>query len=73
VAAEGGEPAANTAGVDAEEIGDLLRGVDVVDALDGETTAVFQDFGGACGSHADRLCEPQAERALLSPELITLA
>jgi hypothetical protein len=31
--------------LDAEEIGDLLRAVSVVDALDGETTAVFQDCG----------------------------
>jgi hypothetical protein len=51
--------------VDAEEIGDLLRAVSVVDALHGETTAVFQDCGGACGSHAVRLCEPRAEGALI--------
>ncbi len=70
VAAEGGEPTADAAGGDAEEIGDLLRGVSAVDALNGETTAVFQDLGGACGSHADRFCGLRAERALLSPELI---
>src|SRR5262249_12061791 len=29
------------------------------------------DLGGACVSHAGRLCEPRAERALLSSELIT--
>ncbi len=70
VAAEGGEPAADTAGIDAEEIGDLWRGVPVVDALDGEAAAVLQDSRGASGSHAGRSCKPQAERALLSSELI---
>jgi hypothetical protein len=45
-AAEGGEPAADAAGIDAEEVGHLLRGVSVPDALDGKTTAVFQDLGG---------------------------
>src|SRR5262249_58979686 len=51
--------------VDAEEIGDLLRAGSVVDALAGETTAVFQDCGGACGSHAARSYEPRAEGALI--------
>jgi hypothetical protein len=49
-----GEPPRPLVGIDAEEIGDLLRRVSVVDALAGETTAVFQDCGGglwfSCGS-----------------------
>ena len=49
-----GEPPRPLVPIDAEEVGDFLRGVSVVDALDGETTAVIQDCGGArwfsCGS-----------------------
>jgi hypothetical protein len=73
VAAESSEPAAHAAGIDAEEFGDLSRGVAVMDPLDGETTAVFQDLGGAGGSHARRLSRRWPRRALLSSEAIATA
>ena len=42
---EGGKPAANAAGVDPQEVGDLLGGVALAHALDSEATAVLQDLG----------------------------
>lgn len=65
------EPATDTAGIDAEEVGDLSRRISVVDPLDGETTAVFQVLGGACRSHARRLCRLSPGRALPSSEAMT--
>jgi hypothetical protein len=40
-------PAANAAGIDAEEVRDLRGGVAVEDAFDGETSAMFQFSGSA--------------------------
>jgi hypothetical protein len=40
---ERGDPATDAAGSHAEEVGDLLDGVPLVDSLDGEATTVFQD------------------------------
>jgi hypothetical protein len=42
---EGRDPAANAAGIDAEEVGDLDRGVAVEDAFNGEPPPVFQFRG----------------------------
>jgi hypothetical protein len=42
---EGSHPAADTAGSDAEEVGDLLGSVSLRDALDGETPPTLQFSG----------------------------
>jgi hypothetical protein len=40
---ERGDPATDAAGSHAEEVGDLLDGIPLVDSLDGEATAVLQN------------------------------
>jgi hypothetical protein len=40
---EGGDPAADAAGVDVEEVSDLLDGVTFMDSLDREPTTVPQN------------------------------
>ena len=42
---EGSDPAANSADIDAKEVGDFLVGVALEDALDGEPAAILQDLG----------------------------
>jgi hypothetical protein len=49
--ASGGDPAADGAEVDAEEVGDVLVQPALVCPLDGEAAALLQLSGGAFASH----------------------
>jgi hypothetical protein len=61
-----GDPAANAAGIDAKEIGNLLGGVSLADTLHGEKPPSLKFSGRSNGSHAKIRCKLRAERALLS-------
>jgi hypothetical protein len=52
--------------MDAEEVGDLLDGISVEDALDGEEAPPLQFGRGARGSHAIQCTDPEDRVALLS-------
>ncbi len=60
---EGGNPAADATGIHAEEVGDRLDGVTLVDSLDVEPTMVLQYDRWAWSSHASNPRKPQADRA----------
>jgi hypothetical protein len=61
-----GDPAADAAGVDDKEVGDLLGRVSLADALDGQKPSLLEFSGCSYGSHARTPSKPRAERALLS-------
>ena len=61
----GGKPAADTAGIDAEEISNFLGGVPLGHALDSEKPPALQFSGCAYGPHTGQRCNSQAEVALL--------
>jgi hypothetical protein len=60
-----GDPPPHGAGIDAEELGDLLGRVPLLDALDGQEAAMFQFRWCAMISHASEYKRPGAERTLL--------
>src|SRR5205807_1721796 len=64
------DPAADAAGIDAQEVGDLKGGVALADALHGQQPPTLQLSGCSYASHARTPGKPQAERALLSSEPI---
>jgi hypothetical protein len=46
-----GDPAADRPRLDIEELGDLLGGIPLQDALDGKKSSAFEFRRGACVSH----------------------
>ena len=60
-----GDPAPHRAGIDAEELGDLLGRVPLQDALDGKEATMFQFRRRALVSHARKCKKTVAARTLL--------
>jgi hypothetical protein len=67
---EGCHPATDAAGIDAENVGDLLARVSFADTLDSEKPPSLQLSGAADSPHARQRSKPRADRALLSWEPI---
>jgi hypothetical protein len=65
-AGEGGDPPADAARVNAEEVGNLLGGIPLADALNGEAPPTLQFRRCALGSHPRPFSKRRATRTLLT-------